>query len=312
VTRLAAFLLGVAMLATIGCGDSGDSSEQTQTATTSQTGSSKYERPEYIPKMSPYGRLSEAMKDSLRRYKAEFNIYRDEYWPQHGGVLANDYFRVWYPPGRVAVTHGMRMFIEIMPARKRFEEFFGRAPEELLAIRLPMDKEQFKEWTGRDWWQYGELKGDSLTFQEIFQLVRRGIANYAVAHEYNEWAVGRLTNYGAPRWLESGIASYLAREGDLLESQLTEFPPNTHAMAPARVDSVLLREETKQDSRIAYYQAHRMVTQVVDEFGEDGLRGLVLAMGDGYDIEEACRMKLDVSYEELLQRIGARPTAAGS
>jgi hypothetical protein len=74
----------------------------------------------------------------------------------------------------------------------------------------------------------------------------------------------------------------------------------------------LLREETKQDSRIAYYQAHRMVTQVVDEFGEDGLRGLVLAMGDGYDIEEACRMKLDVSYEELLQRIGARPTAAGS
>jgi hypothetical protein len=256
-----------------------------------------------LPKSNPFGRLSATALDSLRALKKTHGITRDEYWDNEGGVLANDYFEVWYPPGRMTVSHGMRTFIEISPARERFEQFFGRTPQEPLIIHLIAYMEDYQEQTGREWWYYAELRSDTLIFQPVYVLDKRGLASIAIPHEYYQWALGRLTNFTASRWLEEGVASYLSGEGDILRAQIGEFPVETHPMTPARVDEVLIMEETKQDARIAYYHAYRMVENIVGDYGEDKLRALVLAMSDGLDLDEACRQTFKMSYDDLVERL---------
>lgn len=298
-------VLVVSVVIAVGCGRSQETETTTTTSNPSVT-KKKSERPNYIPEANPYGRISAAMLDTLRHLKKEFGITRDEYWDDTGGVLANDYFEVWYPAGRTTVTHGMRVFMEITPARAKFERFFGRAPEQPLVIHIPAHMENYKEQTGRDWWYYGDFRSDSLTLQPVWVLAKRNLASIAIPHEYYQWAIGRLTNYAATRWLEEGVASYLSDEGNLLETQIKEFSDEPHPMSPAKVDEVLIMEETRQDSRIAYYHAYRMVKQIVDEFGEDKLKDWLLAMGDGYDVDESCRRTFDVGYDDLLEKLSAQ------
>lgn len=296
-------LLIVATTVAVGCGGSQQTETASDTSHETAEATKKVGRPAYIPPANPYGRIGAATLDSLRTYKHKFNITRDEYWNDTGGVLANDYFEVWYPVGRTTVTHGMRVFIEIMPARQKLEQFFGRAPEHPLVIHIPPHMENYKAETGRDWWYYGDLRSDSLTFQPVYVLVKRHLASIAIPHEYYQWAIGRLTNYAATRWLEEGVASYLCGEGDLLDIQIKEFSADAVPMSVAKVDDVLIMEETKQDARIAYYHSYRMVKQIVDEFGEDKLKALLLALGGGSDRDAASRSSLGIGYDELLDRL---------
>jgi hypothetical protein len=293
-------------MALLGCSESSQQEEtqvaqtEEQTAATDDRQPQGDGRPNYIPPANPYGRLGPAAMDTLRMLKKKHGISRDEYWENKGGVLANDYFEVWYPVGRMAVSHGMRVFNEIMPARETFEAFFGRVPQERVVIRLPSYLEQYKAWTGREWWFYSDIRADTLTLQPIFILVKRGLAHIAVPHEYHQWAIGRMTNYGAPRWLEEGIASYLAKEGKLLAGQILEFPEEARVMSPAQVEDILVKEETRQDSRIAYYHSFRMVKGIVDRYGEDKLKAMVLALADGQSLDEACQKAFNVSEKEML------------
>ena len=103
--------------------------------------------------------------------------------------LVNEYLEVWYPPGRTTVTHGMYMFEEIMPARQKYEALFGNAPTELLVIRIAHELEPYKEETGREWWCYSEMRGDTLIFVPVYTLYKRGISPIAVPHEYYQWAI---------------------------------------------------------------------------------------------------------------------------
>lgn len=301
-----------AVLVIFGCG--GNSSKQeTQTAKQTQSNSEMpqallkdREKPSYIPQQKALYEMSAGQIDTLRAYKRRFNITRDEYWDLYGGVLGNDYFDVWYPEGRVTVSHAMRVFMDIMPARAKFETFFGDAPEDRLIIICPEDMEHFKELTGRDWWYYGDFRADSLTLQPVYVLFKRGIDELAISHEYYQWALSKLTRYGAPRWLEEGVASYLSNEGRLLTAQVREFPADSVWMSPQRVDDVLVKEETKRDARTAYYHAYTMVMGIIDSWGEDGLKSMVRAMAEGYDMDEACRKVFDMPYADLLKKIGPK------
>jgi len=239
--------------------------------------------------------------DSLRVKKQRFHITQDQYWEDQGGVLANEYFEVWYPAGAVTVTHGMYVFEELMPARKTFEEFFGDAPRELLVIRCSPNLDSYKLDTGREWWYYSEIKGDSAVFCPVWLLFKRAIAMVAVPHEYYQWAVRKTTRGGAPRWLEEGVASYLAGEGELLLNQMYEFASSDVSMTPEKIETVLQGEEDRQDSRIAYYHSYRMVKKLIETFGEDRFKQAVLQIGMGKDLDQAFMTSVQKDYAAVLQ-----------
>ena len=116
---------------------------------------------------NPYFKIQGPLLDTLRVKKKRFEITRDEYWEDEGGVLGNQYFEIWYPAGRTTVTHAMYMFEELMPARKKFGEFFGTAPLELLVLKITKDLDEYKRLVNREWWYYSDMKGDSVTFSPV-------------------------------------------------------------------------------------------------------------------------------------------------
>jgi hypothetical protein len=246
------------------------------------------------------GPLSPAVIETLLRLKKTHNVTRDESWPGMGGVLGNDYFEIWYAEGRTSVTHAMRMMNDMMLARAGFERFFGMAPEERLVIVMAPYLEEYARWTGREYWFYSVIRSDTMTFSPLHVLVSREIDQYAVPHEYIQWAINRVTNYGSPRWLEEGVASYQTEEGELLRVQLKEFPEENYAMTPDRLEEILVWEESREESRIAYYHSYRIVQSLVDKFGEDKLKEVVTLLAQGYTMDEVCEQSFGMSYEETL------------
>lgn len=287
-------LLSIVVLC--GCGKSSD--EKTETARAAQQDDG---RPDYLPPPRPENPMTQAVKDNMERLKKAHNITRDESFGEGAGVMANDFLEVWYPKGRMSITHGMRIFVDVTPARDKFEEFFGQSPSDILVVRVTAHMEQFKKWTQRDWWYYADIKADTMTYQPIYVMIQRGIVDMAIPHEYYQWALGKITGYGAPRWLEEGVASYLSDEGGLLARQLQEFPEESRVMSPARIEEVLVSEETREESRIAYYHSYRMVTSLVDAFGEASLKKVVSAMANGLSRDEAFQQAFGMSYEKTLE-----------
>lgn len=250
---------------------------------------------------NPFFKIQGPMLDTLRAKKKRFEITRDEYWEDEGGVLANQYFEIWYPAGRTTVTHAMYMFEELMPARKKFEGFFGTAPLDLLVIRGTKDLDDYKKLVNREWWYYADIKGDSVTFSPVFILVKRGISAIALPHEYYQWATGKITQNGAPRWMEEGIASYLSGEGDILLDEMYEFAESDVSMPPERIEEVLQGEEDRRESRIAYFRSYRMIQQLVDKYGEEKVKQMVLLIGRGNALDQACTKALSMDYAALLR-----------
>ncbi len=294
-------ICGVALAA--GCGDKKETGSAKSGASRSQTGSpgNPSDTTGSFYATNPFFQIQGPLLDTLRVKKKRFEITRDEYWEDEGGVLANPYFEVWYPAGRTTVTHAMYMFEELMPARKRFAESFGEAPLDLLVIRISKELEDYKRFVNRDWWYYADIKGDSMTFSPVYILVKRGIAEIAIPHEYYQWAIGKITQNGAPRWMEEGMASYLSGEGDILLDEVYEFSETDVSMSPERIEEVLQGEQDRRESRIAYYRSYRMIQQLIDKHGEEKVREAIVLIGRGNTLEQACTKALNMGYAALLQ-----------
>jgi hypothetical protein len=294
-------LVGLAVV--LGCGKS--SEKEDEAAQQAQTGKlmptqRPYETPEHLKRFGKgYPQLPEEIMDTLRAQKKRHNITRDEQWTGQGGVLGNDFFEVWYPEGPTMITHAMRVVDDMMRARSRFDGVFGSAPMERLVIVLPPYLDQYREWTGRDYWHYSDLRADTMTIQPVYILLKRGLLDVAMPHEYFQWALGHYTNYGAPRWVEEGVASYFSNEEYILEQNVLEFPVSTRDMPIERIEEVLVLEESREDTRVAYYLAHRMVASLVERYGEEKLVEALSLMAQGHDMDAACQRVYGLSYTEV-------------
>jgi len=300
--RALQFVVFVSLAIALGCGKSSDE----QTATAQRTQSKKmptqqtFDTPEHLKR---YGKgpiqLPEAIMDTLRRLKKTHDVTRDERWPGEGGVLGNDFFEVWYAEGTTTITHAMRAVNDMMRARAEFVRVFGDAPMERLVIVLPPYLEQYEDWTGREYWHYSDLRADTMTIQPIAVLHKRGLLDIALRHEYYQWALGHFTNYGAARWMEEGVASHFSRERVILEQNAAEFPAVAHDLTIDEIEQTLILEESKQDTRIAYYLAHRMVASLVERYGEEKLVETLKLMAQGYDTDGAFQKVYGISFESL-------------
>jgi hypothetical protein len=274
--------------------------QNTETSQDTVVGDGSGPPPGY-PKSRSLSPMTQVTLDTLRKMKKKFGITRDQYWKEKGGVLGNEFFEVWYPAGRVTVTHGMQAFVHLMPAHEKFNQFFDDSPSDRLVIKTWDYLEYYKRDVGRDFWYYSVIEGDSMKMQPVSVFYARGIDGVAIPHEYYQWAIGKITHNGAPRWIEEGVASYLSGEGEILTGQMVEFPDRKAPMNPAEIEKILIREENKADSRTAYYHSYMMVTKLVEEFGETNLRKAILEIARGKNIEDAVESVYNKKYADLLE-----------
>jgi hypothetical protein len=289
--RLAAvtFVLAAVALAAWGCGHTGD----TQTTKTA--------RPAYTPPAELDRELTAAELDSLQSIRMTWGITRDEYWQGYGGVVGNDHVEVWYPQGKVNVLQGAAVLKLAEGARQRTETVFGRAPSDHLVIVCAGNLDVFRWATGRQWWHYSLIKGDTISLQAPIELHTRGILTVVAPREYYEWAIIRLSNDKAPRWVQEGVASYLAGEAPVLEDLRQDFASlGPLALQPKETEKLLEAETDRQQTRRAYYNAYRMVEELVQKHGEASVARFIDAMPEMSDLDAASQQAFGEKYDAML------------
>lgn len=246
--------------------------------------------------------LSQLEVDSLRVLKDRLAITRDDYWMGFGGVLGTDYLEVWYPQGATTVAHGMYTFLYVADARTRMARFFGKVPATMLTVNCTPTLKEYRETTGRDWWQYGLIEDDIIIMQPVHILVQRGILHVAARHEYIEWALPKLTGGRAPRWLVQGLTAEIAAEEFVLEAQWKEFGSEPERMSVKDIERALKASKDRRATRIATYNAFRMVKKMIDDHGEEKMAALVMALGEGNKIGNAAKEVYGASWDDLIEQ----------
>jgi hypothetical protein len=258
--------------------------------------------PEVTPpeNMADVRNFSRAELDTLRAMKNRNHVTRDEYWDDRGGVLANEWLEVWYPPGKLTVSHGMFVLNSIMQCHPVVEDLFGGVPLGRLTVVCTQTMEAYKEFTGHDWWHYSYIESDRIIYQPIHVLAARGLLDIAVPREFYEWAVMRIGGPNTPQWVRNGLASRLAEEGAILADNLSEFPDEEVKRPDGEIESALTDRDNKMLTRLAFYDAYRMVQRLDLEQGREKLAAMVVALGEGKNLDEASQSAYGMSYEELL------------
>jgi hypothetical protein len=262
----------------------------------------------YVPPRSVNRPLNPIELDSLIQMKVAYNVTRDEYWDGYGGVLANDALEVWYPTGRVNAFQGISVLKLMELARRNTEKLFGRAPTTRLVVVCSGNLEVFRAATGREWWNYSLIKGDTLNLQSPMDLFARGLLTVAAPHEYYKWAIDHLSNHRAPRWLDEGLASLLAQEAAVLETHTSEFGDQGMTMSFHDMESALRSEQDRITTRRAYYNAYRMVEKLALTRGQPAVVAFVLDCGDEKDLNAASTHAFGVGYDAIVEE--ARSWAA--
>ena len=238
--------------------------------------------------------------DTLLRWKSELEITRDEYWDDRGGVLANEWAEVWYPPGNLTVSHGMHVFRRVDGARRRTRSLFGRVPDVRLTIICSTSIRSYSEETGREWWHYSRIEDERITLQPVIVLAKRGLIDLAPDREYYRWAMRRLSDGKVPLWLEHGFASVLVGEGSVLKENLIEFPDDPVLRPLDAVEKSLKQYKVKKDSRIAEYNAFKTVEKLVSQHGEAAVAQLIAALGNRSSLDSASKQLLGEPWDDAV------------
>jgi len=242
----------------------------------------------------------EDVLDSLRAMKTRFGITRDEYWDGHGGVLANDFFELWYPPGGTTVTHGMYAFKALFGARREIRAIFAVDPGERLKVICTASLLSFRELSGFDWWVYSKVEDDQIYYQPIDILYQRTLAEMAVARGYYVWGIRQLSHHRAPEWYTQGFASMLSDEDAFLEPMMVEFPRENLKMTFKQIESGIENVDDRESYRIALYNSYRMVRRLVARYGRDKMAESILLMGQGESAKKAFEQVYGQPYDDVV------------
>jgi hypothetical protein len=98
----------------------------------------------------------------------------------------------------------------------------------------------------------------------------------------------------------SGLASRLAEEEAILTDNLGEFPDEPVKRPDEEVEAALAARDNKMLTRLAFYNAYRMVQRLEDQYGSEKVAAMVIALGEGSDRDAAAQSAFGISYAELL------------
>jgi hypothetical protein len=244
--------------------------------------------------------LNQTELDSLRAMKITHHIVRDEYWDMKGGVIGNDRMEVWYPGRKVYIIQAMATLKQMDEVAEQINKSFGRLPSEKLVVVCAPDMDTFRKATGRDWWHYSLIKGDTLSFQTPMTLFMRGLLTVAARQEYSRWALNRMTNGKAPQWTVWGMSAYLANERDVLRGQRKEYVNLPFRMELDAIEKSLAAETERIDTRRAIYNSYLMVEQLVQTNGIPAVAAFILALGEAANPDAAAQSIFKKSYADVV------------
>lgn len=187
----------------------------------------------------------------------------------------------------------------------------GYRPTQRINVHSPDDMEDFYRVTGADFAQSFVVSGHSVVVQPIDVLFRRTLAGHVAYAAVGEALIAMQTHGTAPPWLQTGLASYFAKEGFEHLSFVKEFRPRRASilLTPDEVNAGLVPFVSRETGRVARYNAFLMAWHLSERYGLDRVAQLLGAMEQGASFDEAVPMVYGVHASALLAAID--PTVLG-
>jgi hypothetical protein len=254
------------------------------------------------PPMLPggYRDLPPEEKEKLARLDLSVDTFDRDY----GGRMADDHFELEYPFTPAGKLPGVAFFELTGPAYEAVRDKLGLVPEDRVKLRGVTTMEEYNMATRKEWWDYGDIHEERITFEPIPILFQRGLAPIALAHEYAKYMMQKTAGEELPLWMLEGFASLAADEGPVLRNQLRvrvgneeDFDP---VMTPEEVEETLGNVYEMDVCRIAYYNAFLMARKVQEEFGWETVALVFPTLRETGSVEETSRVVFGMEYEELL------------
>lgn len=205
-------------------------------------------------------------------------------------------FRLRYD-GAADEPLGVAVLRELDRAFDEYASRLGFAPAQPVTVVL-QTAESFRDTTrAPDWaaaWNDGRIRVPVAGIgRPTPGLVR--VLRHELAHSF----VAARAGASCPTWLQEGLAQWLGGEPPARDVEL--LAPLARAGKLPRLESLeaAFVGLSEKDATLAYAQSLSVVAHVQGRWGEDGLRRLLDALGEGRPAAEALPIALGQSYGEL-------------
>lgn len=132
-------------------------------------------------------------------------------------------------------------------------------------------------------------------------------------HEFCHVITLQMTGNRIPRWLSEGISVYEERQQDSRWGQSMDPPSHQQildgSITPvSRLSSAFLKARSGQDLNFAYFESSMVVEYIVEQYGFDALRQILVELNTGLTINDALARHttdleaLDADFEDWLKQ----------
>lgn len=243
--------------------------------------------------------------DSLLSPIDGYRLTRDDYHPVTGGIMENREIVLHYSASEVARYLAVETFGIARDACLLIREEIGPPSDGQAVLIGARDLDEYRFLTRKEWWYYGVVRGDTIYFEPLDIMLKRGIAKVAVTQKIAQMALEKRSGGRIPLWMKEGLASRLADEWPIIKAQRAEFNDGKYDVTPPpeRIEAVLEAADDRPLTRIAFYCAHVMVDRLVGEFGMERIMTFLDLLGEGRSSDEASGEAFGIDYASLLDRV---------
>ncbi|UCF04648.1 MAG: hypothetical protein JSV33_12065 [bacterium] len=243
--------------------------------------------------------------DSLLAPLEGYELVRDDYHPVRGGVMANREIELQYPASGIARYVAVTTFGFAIEGYRKVVKEIGKPAEGAMVLIGTKDLDEYKFLARKEWWYYGSVVGDSIYFEPLDIMMKRGIASIGITQRIAQMALHRRSDGRIPRWLQESFASYVAGEREILDMQVEQFRFQNADVdpSPAVIEEMLEKTEDFQGSRIAFYAAYRMLENTINRYSIESVYTFIDELGSGGTVDSASREAFGMDYESFLDTI---------
>ncbi len=243
--------------------------------------------------------------DSLLAPLQGYKLTRDDYHPIEGGVMANADIELHYPASNVARYCATKIFGYARDGLNKVTEQIARPTTGRIVLIGAKDLDEYKFLTRKEWWYYGLIQGDTIYFEPLDIMIKRGIAEMSVVQKIAQVALKRISNDSLPLWLRESIASYISGEREIVMMQVEEYRRQDWNIdpSPSTIEHDLRVAEERTDTRIAFGAAFRMLENLLEFSTLDDAVRFARLLGEGSSLDEASREVFGIDYEALIEKV---------
>lgn len=158
---------------------------------------------------------------------------------------------------------------EILRAAERIlpeaEHTIGWELADRVKLQVFPSLESYRNTTGAAGWVAASTRGQTIRLQPLAELRRRSIEESTLRHELYHLLVEARASNGTPLWFREGLVLYF--------SNPAVAKAGTVALSAERIEEVLKRGSSRENTAMAYAAAQRIVASLIQRYGKETVLG---------------------------------------